>query len=882
MIDSSAKYPLFSETEIPSHLKKYHDTESFVSSLTEESIEDAINYITTNFKDLGVEYPLRAILHFTSIRPKKWKLYAKLWVELQKKFQDFFNFDVVIEANPAFGRLLYEECLEKEQDFVTKEIIEKSLKGSAAETKRLFSNEITKEDILRGYEKESIEAAIKCDDVDAFKNISRKDGFDFNMQVKINKYETVTKLKKIDLLSFAAYYGSINTFNELLAMIKPNEITAKFAVRGLNMQIIEKVKSSGISLQRTLKPAVQYNSIEIADFILSNYKTWEAVKSALDYCNFFTIGMLYYVNVLRVNINEVSDFGKSSMFKAASCGSIPAAMILVEKGADVNSVLIDDYPIHAACKSRSLAMVKFLANKNADVTSVAQDGSTSLMFAVKAGDLPTIKFLLEKYSNIGIEKANAQGFTALHYAALSGRDDITSLLLSKGADINAKTLNGASVLHLAAKSGNMSFVEELIKNHKELDVNYKTKKGKTTLHYAIKSRNLDLVKYIASFIEGGIKTALTNADSCVLNAAYGTDEIFIWLLSQIDNEIEDVDINALSVNKNETVLHICTENNFVKSVALLLKRNADTSIEDQDGKKPISIACVKGYLEISKMLFKRMNEKMVEVPENVLVLACKSNNLELVKFIVENFKDYDEDFLNAKGDRGANALMRAAGEGSLEIVKYLESKGVSLDEKDKEQCNPLMNATKSGSDEIVEFLIKKGIDVNQKDVNGITALHYAANHGRVNITRMLVEANADPNVHTTKNNYTPLHYACQKGYKTISDFLLPLTSIDVNDTELFMLAARTGCTEVVMKMLELGINVNVKAKGNSTALHEAFEYSHLLSVNILFSHGANSKILNDDGARAIDLATDEFKRQFLGPPTAAIKNQKESTCCLLI
>lgn len=58
------------------------------------------------------------------------------------------------------------------------------------------------------------------------------------------------------------------------------------------------------------------------------------------------------------------------------------------------------------------------------------------------------------------------GMTACHLAALFGRDDMLSILLSQGADsLRYNWLNGCLPLHLASWSGCVSCVKRLIQNH---------------------------------------------------------------------------------------------------------------------------------------------------------------------------------------------------------------------------------------------------------------------------------------------------------------------------------------------------------------------------------------------------------------------------------
>ena len=56
-----------------------------------------------------------------------------------------------------------------------------------------------------------------------------------------------------------------------------------------------------------------------------------------------------------------------------------------------------------------------------------------------------------------------EGNTALHVAAVSGNDDGCKLLVSAGADVDARNLRGETALHMAASGGHMSNVDVLLR-----------------------------------------------------------------------------------------------------------------------------------------------------------------------------------------------------------------------------------------------------------------------------------------------------------------------------------------------------------------------------------------------------------------------------------
>ena len=70
----------------------------------------------------------------------------------------------------------------------------------------------------------------------------------------------------------------------------------------------------------------------------------------------------------------------------------------------------------------------------------------------------------------------------LHFAAAKGHKEVVGVLLEKGADFNAKNIDGATPLHLAAENGHGEVVDVLLE--KGADFNAKDNNGATPLHLA--------------------------------------------------------------------------------------------------------------------------------------------------------------------------------------------------------------------------------------------------------------------------------------------------------------------------------------------------------------------------------------------------------------
>jgi hypothetical protein len=95
--------------------------------------------------------------------------------------------------------------------------------------------------------------------------------------------------------------------------------------------------------------------------------------------------------------------------------------------------------------------------------AILKSNKTLLMTAAKMGHLECSKFLLSLHSN-GINTTNNDGFTALHYAAYHGHEDIAFLLLDMGADPKLRNNFKEDALDSAVTKNHTKLVERLRKS----------------------------------------------------------------------------------------------------------------------------------------------------------------------------------------------------------------------------------------------------------------------------------------------------------------------------------------------------------------------------------------------------------------------------------
>lgn len=134
--------------------------------------------------------------------------------------------------------------------------------------------------------------------------------------------------------------------------------------------------------------------------------------------------------------------------------------------ADPESIEDDDGgtpPLGYAISAGNAELVAFLIEHGADVNREI-DG-LSLLYKVRPAEensLPIVRQLLDAGFNIG--ERGAELGTALHWAASMNAWDIASLLIERGADVNACDLDGITPLHEAVSSGHRRMVRLLLQS----------------------------------------------------------------------------------------------------------------------------------------------------------------------------------------------------------------------------------------------------------------------------------------------------------------------------------------------------------------------------------------------------------------------------------
>ena len=122
-----------------------------------------------------------------------------------------------------------------------------------------------------------------------------------------------------------------------------------------------------------------------------------------------------------------------------------------------------------------------------DLNLRARNGDTALMIASYKGDVAAVKALLDKEA-----EPNNTGWTALHYAAAIGNDQIVQMLLDASAYIDAGSPNHTTPIMMAARAGKILTVKLLLDSG--ADVTLKNDVGMNAIDLAKKFDHDDIAE----------------------------------------------------------------------------------------------------------------------------------------------------------------------------------------------------------------------------------------------------------------------------------------------------------------------------------------------------------------------------------------------------
>ena len=147
----------------------------------------------------------------------------------------------------------------------------------------------------------------------------------------------------------------------------------------------------------------------------------------------------------QANVHVDSSASETPLHKAIEGNHFEVVELLIERGADLNGIGKVGTPLHLAIYRQRTEIIDLLLARGADVNRKDGRVDAPLHVAAIKGDVITAQKLLSYSAQLDIFTKYG-GETPLHYASRHGKLEVAELLLSCGANPNARSFQGLTPL----------------------------------------------------------------------------------------------------------------------------------------------------------------------------------------------------------------------------------------------------------------------------------------------------------------------------------------------------------------------------------------------------------------------------------------------------
>ena len=258
---------------------------------------------------------------------------------------------------------------------------------------------------------------------------------------------------------------------------------------------------------------------------------------------------------------------------------------------------------------------------------------------------------------------------------------------------------------------------------------------------------------------------------------------------------------------------------------------------------------------------------------------------------------------NTPGPDGTTAIMWAASNDDLELVRALIKAGANVKLKNQFGTSALTEAAIIGSAPIIDALLKAGADPNTKNPEGETALMAVARSGNVEAAKRLLEARADVNAREEWGGQSALMWAAAQSQAEMVK-LLASNGADLNARGVIrqwerkviteprpkdmnkggftplLYAAREGCVECARHLIAAGADADLEDPERITPLNMALLNLHFEFAAFMIKAGADVDKWDLFGRSPLYMAADVSTLPTKGNGAMAVIPSEDSVTAL--
>ncbi len=323
-------------------------------------------------------------------------------------------------------------------------------------------------------------------------------------------------------------------------------------------------------------------------------------------------------------------------------------------------------------------------------------------------------------------------------------------------------------------------------------------------------------------------------------------------------EVKDINLELPNKYNTTALMNAIKWDHNIEIVKLLLDKGANAKMQI-NGDTALYYATINGnidyintLLELGDLSNSDINAQTEDTEYTALIFAAENGCLDVVKALIRADAKVD---IASKCDN--TALIVAAKNGHLDVVKALIQAGAKVDIASQYDHTALIVAAKNGHLDVVEALIQADAKVDIASKYGNTALIVAAKNGHLDVVEALIRADAKVDI-ASKCGNTALIVAAKNGHLDVVKALIQADAeVDIaskcGNTALIV-AAENGHLDVVKALIQADAKVDIASKCGNTALIVATENGHLDVVKALIQADAKVDIQDNTGYTALHSA----------------------------
>ena len=265
------------------------------------------------------------------------------------------------------------------------------------------------------------------------------------------------------------------------------------------------------------------------------------------------------------------------------------ASLTADKSLAMSADSVGSTALMHAAYAGTLDIMRELVDRGANVKARSERKATALHWAVQ--DAAKLKFLLS--TGAEIDAKTVEGRTTLYLAVMQPAGaSIVQLLLEAGADPNARTIVGVTPL-FPAVAASLESVRLLLA--KGADVNARTDTGATALMAAAAQHPRTVELLVAKGVN--VKARTKRGDTALANAANGGNVESVKLLLE-----KGADVNAVDYRGYTPLMHAAYyDGDSAEMIRVLLAKGANINVTGE-GETPVTLAAKRGETEVTRLL----------------------------------------------------------------------------------------------------------------------------------------------------------------------------------------------------------------------------------------------------------------------------------------